>query len=127
VENESSVSDVINDLREFGRGSWEPDDIPDEVVRYLLLNYFAIEQLVHIVFKTFSAEQRKALATEHRELDQSVIGDNFQPIALSALEKLTSHFMMKAEITQDDMNMLIRALEYAKYTNLVIPNLFRDP
>ncbi len=127
MANEFSAMDIIDDLRKFGRGEWDPEDIPIEVVRYLLLNYFPIEMYLSMVFTHFSAPKRKELALEHRELDDSVVYDNFQPIAFSALHKLKSYYLLKSRITKDDLNMLIRALEYAKYITIEIPNLFRDP
>ena len=126
MEDEFTVEDIIYDLRKLGRFSegYSSDEVPEEALFYLLLNYGAIKFCLDLVYEDISEAQRKELCENHKELDYSAIASDFYNIALNTLESAQKYFTDCFDVTKDYLNTLIRGLEYAKYKPHKIPKLF---
>lgn len=76
-----------------------------------------------------SASERRLLQSQHRELDESAISDDFS-VARQSVEQ--AHEVVSgnklAEFVDDDVNMILRPIEYAKYlTPEGCPQLILSP
>lgn len=119
---DTNVSRILADLYELRDRLRESpsDELRDRLVRggagYLVMN----EALIRQVLDAWSAtpdDDLKALAGEYRELDVSASTPKFLPVADSSL-RFARDSLMHPEmvgITDDEVHMLARALEYGKY------------
>jgi hypothetical protein len=67
--------------------------------------------------------QRKELNESHRELDYSVISDSAHAFVLSSLHGVRTYFTGIPIVKEDDLRMIIRVLEYAKYIDISVGKL----
>ena len=118
----SHAERILEDLRKIRLVIREEDVevVPDTVVNYLFLNRNTIRKLVSAVYERLDYEQRKALLSDHCELDSSVLNDDdtIRKLVLSAVwtaERMKRGGSGYFEIDDDDVHMLMRSLEYAKY------------
>ncbi len=67
--------------------------------------------------RAIPSSERHLLRSQHRELDEAVLLDGFFSIARQAVnnarELITSNPL--AKLLDDDINMILRPIEYAKY------------
>ena len=99
------------------------EEVPEVCIDYLEANKDALQFFVQQVFSKTDATQRRALLSQHSELDGSVVSDGFQSIASDALfnaekqkrSEVHRHFF---SVKEDNLHMLLRALEFAKYCPL---------
>ncbi len=125
--NNEVLSRLLSDLGKVHQVCIEEnlEEVPEVCNTYLDANKDALQFFVQQVFSKTDETQRRALLSQHRELDASVVSNAFQPIALNVLSsaerKRKSDFL--ASVDEDDLHMLLRVLKYAKYCS-VDPNHF---
>lgn len=112
----ASASAIVRDLQAIrdwcsGHGG---QPLPPTAVDYLNQNRFLLRCLVK---KVRALPNRAQLQGTHRELDENVISPEFFDIASEALERAKA---IRAgnplvELTDDDIHMLLRVIDYAKY------------
>ena len=125
-----SVQDVIDDLEKYGRLG-TGGKVPEEIVRYLLLNQYFITLCIDRVIRMSKAE-RVALRERHGELHEEICSDAFFKdyfITFSkCLKDPVSFYMGDDWLSKDDVIRLRRVLRYAKYLDIpVLGRLFRNP
>ena len=120
-----TVKDVIADLVRLGDvyNGKSSDEIPEDVVFYLLLNCGAIECCLKLVYEEMTEAQREELFQTHRGLDYSAIDKGFYDIAVGPLEG-AKDCQDVMSITKGDLQMLIRALSYVEYKPHSISRLY---
>jgi hypothetical protein len=119
---DTNVSRILADLYELrGRLRESPsDEMRDRLVRggagYLVMNEALIRQALD-AWSATPEDDLKALAREYRELDISASTPKFRAIADSSLRFARDSLMHPetVEMTDDEVHMLARALEYGKY------------
>jgi hypothetical protein len=98
------------------------DENHTALVAYLAQNHDELKALVDSVYARLDKSQRETLQKEHRELDGSVVTDSFHTIADAALvtakewadpQNKTVRYLFT--LNDDSVEMLLRALRYAKY------------
>ena len=123
--NESAADRFITEIVTL-KNIWREDRSPDNyhaLVNYLVEHHDELERLVDSVFTRLDESQRDTLQREHRELDGAVVTDGFRGIADVALvtakhsvdpqnKHMPDGFF---EVSYDNVEMLLRALRYAKY------------
>lgn len=128
MQQRHSVQNIIDDLVKFGKLSEGlPKEIPEEAVRYLLLNYHPIEYCLKSVYEEMSEAERDELRKSQKELHYSVSNDKAREIVSQPLTQLKHYYAGVGDITKDNLTMLIRALRYAKFRSVPFLFLFRNP
>lgn len=96
--------------------------LPDVAVRYLAANHDAIFFFVDHVYSGMDYGGRRALLQQHADLNYSAVGDSFRPLALQVVKSAvkwvgTDRDDVRAliRVREDDLEMLLRALKYARY------------
>jgi hypothetical protein len=99
------------------------EHLPDVAVRYLAVNHDAIFFFVDHVYSAMGSGGRLVLMQQHADLDYSVVSNSFRPLALSAIETAVEWIRAARDdiralfrVSEDDLQMLLRALEYARYS-----------
>src|ERR1700735_2327983 len=123
----STLERAISDLRKIPAfcNRENLDDVPDLGLRYLKANISSLEFYLTQVYRKTTEEERRALCEAHRELDYSVISEEFQEIASSPIRQAKEQSIsgiptgeLLDSVSYDDLKMLIRVLEYARYCPL---------
>lgn len=110
-----ALSSILTDLTRIRHwcSKHPTQEMPPAAVKYLCENQatilFLIEQLK-------SGEVRRTLYLQNRELDESVIDDDCA-VAISVAKKACMVETGLVEVTDDDVNMMLRPIEYVKYLN----------
>ncbi|MBI1923660.1 hypothetical protein HYR99_05365 [Candidatus Poribacteria bacterium] len=104
------------------------EKVPDIAMDYLAANHDLIRFYLKQVYTKIDDAQRGKLSSEHSNLHYSVVGNFFYEIAELAIKVAecwanpTIQAVPLARsltfVTEDDFDMLVRALEYAKYCPL---------
>ncbi len=89
--------------------------MPPSAVQYLCENQATILCFIEQLTST-SGEVRRTLYLQNRELDESVIGDDCA-VAISVAKTACMVETGLVEVTDDDVNMMLRPIEYVKYLN----------
>ena len=125
----STITDLISGLRDFRGlvGKMTEDEICELAMDYLLANNSLIEKCLTHVYTQLSEEERRKLSEEHLELHSSAIGGKFYDVA--SLRQLTEMWAdprkkFMVSLTDDHLDVLIRALEYAKYCDVDLSGVF---
>jgi hypothetical protein len=129
MSNEPKIESLISDLKKIRQtcSRKQIDEIPDVATRYLFVNRHLIRYYLNQLYTRIDRTQRDKLYEEHHgSLDYSAISDEWYPIAESATndaERQHEHpdsadFF---KISDDDINCLLRGLEYAKYFPIGVP------
>ena len=125
----SESSAVATDLRAIRR--WCNDHSqapPSSAVAYVNANRELLLCLIDQVSAIPNSE-RRLLLSRHRELDEAVISDDFY-VSRQAVQQAHEVFAGNkvVEFTDDDVNMILRPIEYAKYlTSEDCPQLTLSP
>jgi hypothetical protein len=119
------LSRLLSDLQKVRHVCLEEnlEEVPEICVDYLNANRDALEFFVEQVFSKMDRDQRSDLQRQHSELDVSVVTDEFLPIASNALHSAVERKKSAIgktifQVDEDDLHMLLRALEYARYCPL---------
>jgi hypothetical protein len=111
-----TVSAVLSDLREMRAWcSRTHKNPPPAAVAYLVANRKLLLCLIDAVSAIPIADRRDT-CRQHRELDETIIAGDLS-IARSAADKASSDGVRSglAKMNDDDINMIIRPIEYLKY------------
>ncbi|MGZ4232394.1 MAG: hypothetical protein ACXVVQ_13340 [Solirubrobacteraceae bacterium] len=118
---DSNISALIQDLFALQNRvrTANNDALQDLINAYLLLNRPIIERGLE-AWAAAPEEELKAMLPEHRELDGSATTHSFSSIATDALRHAqqalaTSTGRDLLQVTDDNLHMLDRMLEFAKY------------
>ena len=118
------ITNLIDDLKKIrsllptsGSMYSEVPESPEIVVLYLNANFGLIEFCLEKVYKDMTQEQRIEMCKSHSDLHESVAPDESYEHASYALwsAKKSWEFLLEPRLEHEDISMLIRALEYAKY------------
>ena len=119
MNSDPILSAVLADLWTI-RTKWTQDhsrNPPAAVVQYLATNQEVLRFFISKLYSTTTMEERQAIQLEHRELDYSAVRDGSlaneavtRAVDIWSGDKLT-------DLTDDDINMLIRSIDYVKYLN----------
>jgi hypothetical protein len=101
-----SLSTIVEDIQEA------KDYLTAQRIfrEYVDINQFLIQKGLH-AWEKASEQEREQLQATHKELDGSATEPGFKTTAESALKSVAMYF----PVTEDQVHMLDRALEYAKY------------
>lgn len=112
-----ALAAVLADLKKIKHWcSGHPSQkVPPSAVQYLRDNENTILCLIEQL-KSKSPYIRRTLYSQHRELDESIIDGNCA-VAISAAKKAGMVKTGLVEVTDDDVNMMLRSIEYVKYLN----------
>lgn len=101
------------------------DTVPYPAPIYLVANCDLINYYLRQVYSKMRSDQRNQLLSAHSELHYIAVNDSFYKIAKSTIEKIKkvkknspAIKLGLISVTEDDISMLLRALEYAKYCDL---------
>lgn len=91
--------------------------VPDKAVAYLAENAEALAFFISVVYDLADKRQRAALDAAHRTLDYSVIETANRGLAEATLKEAIQQHSGNplAEVSDDDVVVLLRVLEYAQY------------
>jgi hypothetical protein len=114
---------LIEDLRKVRSVclSENRDEAPNAAVLYLAANHDLIDFYLKQVYTKLDMNQRGELARQHQGLDYSVVSDTFYKIPASVISLVkhpTPRPILPPVITDDDVNMILRVLQYARYCPL---------
>ncbi len=103
------------------------DKIPDVAKDYLVVNYNLIQSFFASVTSNTTDIEREELYENHRELDSSAISSSFYQMVGRMVDQAKRHGR-RIVILEDDVHMILRALEYAKYCShgtvaIVLPEM----
>ena len=122
MEEQYTVQHIIDDLKRFGDFP-NAAEVPEQCIRYILLNHYIIELCVDAVYTEMSKAQREELRKSHEELSLSIVSDTSFKIVKSNLDRVRSESagsIFGSVLSEDDLRVIIRALEYAKYVPIRI-------
>lgn len=110
-----ALSAILADLWKIRNwcGNHPSQKLPPSAVAYLCANQATILCLIEQL-KSTSPDVRRTLHSQHRELDDGVINDNCA-VAISAAKTACQVETGLVEVTDDDVNMILRPIEYVKY------------
>jgi hypothetical protein len=117
VNSDPILSDVLRDLTAI-RSWWSQHpahDPPDSVVAYLAANQGALRFFIDQLY-SITKQERAAIHSNHPELDESIImddGSSARSAVTQAVERFGGNKL--ADLTDDDVNMLLRAIAYVEY------------
>lgn len=116
MNNDPILSALLTDL--WAIRSWCNNNSnklpPASVVPYLAENHELLRCHIHQLYTTTTKAKRETIHSGHRELDESIISGN-SGYTDALLDSVLLHASGLIKITDDDINMLIRPLEYVKY------------
>ena len=126
AKNEQLADRFIKEIVRM-KNAWREDrstENYDALLNYLVEHNDELQELVDSVFTALDESQRAALQKEHHELDGSVVTDSFHEIADVALfnaknwaDPQNKHVRDLFDFSYDNIEMLLRALRYAKYVD----------
>jgi hypothetical protein len=126
-EQVSIIRQLVADLRRI-RAVCDQESLstpPAIGVRYLAENSTLIERLLDETYTNTSEDERVALCREHNDLYISAVSDGFREsgkLATSDARRYQSaqraDIKELSEVSYDDLDVLIRSLEFAKYSPL---------
>lgn len=124
--NDTILTAVLSDLWKIRGWCINPNPrlAPASVVSYLVENNDLLRWYTHHLYSTTTKPERETLLSEHRELDESIIYGDSSSYIDALLDSVRLHASGLVEITDDDINMLIRPLEYVKY--LPAPTVYHE-
>ena len=108
-----SGSDVFDGNESEGN---EPEKTQDCIRNYLIANSEIIERALD-AYRAMPESQRAEMKDQHSELDYSAVSPSFDSLAANPLINAKAGVSVRAgwKISNDDLHLLDRALEYAKY------------
>lgn len=111
-----ALSAILADLKKIKHwcSSHPTEEMPLSAVRYLCANEATILCLIERLGTT-SQDDRRTLFSQHRELDEGVIsadGAFYRSLARKACDFEKYRLVV---VTDDDVNMILRSIEYVKY------------
>lgn len=111
------IHQLIADIRNLRKIHWKNLSEAKLVVEYLLANETTIRHCLNTVTTETDETKRRTLQADHKELDQSAIYEGFWDIIPKVIltEAHTFTILPQRGIKEDDIHMLIRGLEYAKF------------
>lgn len=124
VHSQRVLESIIADLKKIRKvcAHRKLEYIPEIAAEYLEVNCDLIEFYLKHVYLKMNSSQRVKLCHDHKELDSSAIDDGFFEIAKCPIDKIKESLdgykkgMMLP--TEDNIHMLLRSLQYAKYCDL---------
>jgi len=110
-----ALSAILADLRNLRHwcSNHPSQKMPPSAVKYLCANENTILCLIEQLKSTPIAE-RRALHSKYRELDENVIHDDCT-VAITAAKMACKVATGLLVVTDDDVNMILRPIEYVKY------------
>jgi hypothetical protein len=110
-----ALSAILADLKKIRHwcNNHPSQKLPLSAVKYLCANEITILCLIEQL-KSTSADVRRTLHSQHRELHEDTIDDNCA-VAISVATKACHVEMGLVDVTDDDVNMMLRPIEYVKY------------
>ena len=112
-----ALSAILADLKKIRHwcNKHPSQKMPPSAVKYLCANEATILCLIEQL-KSTSPDVRRTLNSRHRELHEDTIDDNCA-VAISVAKKACMVETGLVEVTDDDVNMMLRPIEYVKYLN----------
>lgn len=111
---------LIRDLMRLEAALDAGDPQVERVARQYLVSNRAIIQGCIDSWRELTEAQRKAMVSEHRELDEVATNDTFDEIAIYALDVAVHHDGLGlVKLTRDKVHMLRRVVQFAVYVTTV--------
>jgi hypothetical protein len=110
-----ALASILADLKKLRRwcSNHPSQKVPPSAVKYLCANETTILCLIEQL-KSAPPDVLRTLHSEHRELHEGIMDDNCA-VAISVAKKACMVEMGLVEVTDDDVNMVLRPIEYVKY------------